>query len=842
MTTENNICRPATYSEWYERVYPQLSGYGLWLKGGELNTIPAREFETRPFRILIGRLSTCFDTAESFSHKVLYQIARRQKKTYPDLAYLPPAHDAPVFARDTIPWLLGTQTKRGPRDFDVIAFSNAIVQELVNVPVMLEKSGIALRKSERLGDPGAPLVILGGSNALYTSVFFTPDPPVDGIFFGESTDCVSRLFGIMSEAKEQGLSKQETLTRCETVPGFVQPDRPVPTKRVYDMPPGLNGLLEDAPSFYAGEQPGRGNLQLSEGCPAFCSFCSESFCRKPYREADAEDIVRSAARMKSGMGLDKMELYSFNFNTHSHLLRIIEGLSGLFPIIGLKSQRFDAIAQDPGLLPCLHAIGKTSLTCGLEGISPRLRRYLQKSLSEADLAESIARILSSPVRECKLFLIATGKEEDQDFACFADLLDELVERAERSPATPRIIFSLTPLVRFPWTPLEFEDAPHPRLLKPIIFKIKDLVERHGFEFRLSSDLNDYLLSQVLVRAADPRLFECLLSAVRAAGYVYYRTVPASFVTAFLASCAASGIAPDECLAGSGIDTTDKPWSRIETGVGREFLLRQHAAAQAFSDNAGCLGRAGQKGSCKACGACDDAARESIIAPRYKTSSLCTPLKEKVKTLRSSTETLSLLVAVDDSRRGLPRAAIGAALGRALMKTSPDCVTFYRGYCRSFLSGNVAQCWLTGDDILTLQWLAGGMETIRDLLADPADLSRINSLFAGWGRLKRIMRDEPDRYTISLQSPYQFSPKKYFSNRPLSYVLRKNNEAGYSFEFTRQALKKNILFGLSYKALQNGETDMVLTAGSKFDYEEFARESFTIGTACDWVRIRMTAVI
>ena len=39
---------------------------------------------------------------------------------------------------------LGTQTKRGPMDFDVIALSNAIVQELVNLPALMERSGLAV--------------------------------------------------------------------------------------------------------------------------------------------------------------------------------------------------------------------------------------------------------------------------------------------------------------------------------------------------------------------------------------------------------------------------------------------------------------------------------------------------------------------------------------------------------------------------------------------------------------------------------------------------------------------------------------------------------------------------
>lgn len=840
MTNKNNILKAETYSQWYENVYPDLTGHGIWLRGNELNTIPPEGFEKRPFRILIARLSTCFDTAESFSHKILYQIARSQKDIYPDFSFLPPAGDALLFARDNVPWLLGTTTKRGPRDFDLIAFSNAIVQELINVPVMLEKSGVPKKKSERLADAAIPLLILGGSNALHASIFFVPDPPVDGIFIGESTDCISRLFCICADAKEKGLTKQETLAQCETVPGFVQPDRPVRTKRRYDTSPCLNSLLEDAPVFFTGEQPGRGNLQLSEGCPSFCSFCSESFCRKPYREVCALDIIEAASRMKAGMGLDRVELYSFNFNMHSGFSRIIDGLTDLFGSIGLKSQRFDILVHDPGMLRLLHAIGKSSLTCGLEGISPRLRRYLHKSLSEKDLEKSLSLIFSSPVRELKIFLIATGKEEKNDFSEFADLLDFLSGCIERAPTRPRMIFSVTPLVRFPWTPLEFEDAPAPDALRPIISRLHDMVTLHRFEFRLSSDLNDYLLSQIMVRAADARIFHALLDSIHRTGYVYYRNIPSSFINTFVSSLDAAGLSVHRCLSGAAVKTGEKPWLFFDTGVDRNFLALQYEAASSFTDNGYCLGLAGKKGSCKACGACDDTIRKAILAPRHKSQYSPSSLNEKVARLRSSTETLSLFISVGDGCRGLPRSALAAALGRALMKTDPGCIPFYRGYCRSYWSQNAASCWATGDDIITLLWHASGIATVKNLLEKPKALSQINSFLGDWGSVKRICRDMPSHCVLHIRSPFQFAPNDFFPDRGLSFILRRSKEGTYSLEFTRQALQKKLIVHCSYTPLPTGGTELVMTVTPKFNTEEFLREAFKLGKNNEWVRTRLTA--
>src|SRR3954470_24394391 len=101
------------YSDWYERRQPSLSGHGLWLRGGEWNTLPAPELERRKLRVLITRMSTYLDTSESFTHPLLYQALASDPEVYPDMAYLPPPRDGVIMAEDGVPWLLGTQSKLG---------------------------------------------------------------------------------------------------------------------------------------------------------------------------------------------------------------------------------------------------------------------------------------------------------------------------------------------------------------------------------------------------------------------------------------------------------------------------------------------------------------------------------------------------------------------------------------------------------------------------------------------------------------------------------------------------------------------------------------------------------
>jgi|WetSurMetagenome_2_1015567.scaffolds.fasta_scaffold00149_25 radical SAM superfamily enzyme YgiQ (UPF0313 family) len=827
------------YSSWYDRTYHLLTGNGLWLNGNEINSLDPSEYGRRTFRVLIARLSTYYDTAESFSHKVLYQIARKQRGVFPDFAFLPPLHDGPLMASHNIPWLLGTATKRGPLDFDMVAFSNSTVQELVNVVVMLHNSGIPPGKKARMADQKCPLIILGGSNAVNTGIFFTSDPPVDGIFVGDSAESIGRIFELCAAARSKALSKQETLSRLETVPGFVRPDKPRRTRSARAAVPDLNPLLETAPVSNLSDRLGTGNLQISDGCPCFCGFCSESFGKKPYREIPAADAAAQACRMKAGMGLDKVELYSFNFNMHSELEPILENLLRMFPAVGLKSQRFDMLAQEPTMVPGLLAVGKSSLTCGLEGISARLRRYLHKSVSEDDVKRSLSKIVAAPVRELKIFLLITGKEEEKDLAEFEALLRFIKECSVESGAKPRIILSATPLVRFPWTPLEFEDAPTPEVLRPISLRFKRLVERHGFEFRMSSDLNEYHLSQILARASHPRMYEALVDAARRTGYAYYRTVPSAFVNAFTESCEALGISSGGMLAGTQRDDGSKPWFNVDTGVERKFLIKQHKNAVEFVDKGYCLGSADGDGACLACGACEAGERKAITHLRKREPLRPERLKELSRRWREECA-VSFRVRAADSLRGLPRQSLGIALAKALMTAEPALVGSYAGYCGSFWGKGDQPCWVTGDDIVTLRFQRQGMELIEKLVAAESPLSKVNVVLQPWGRLINIVGNTPAQWVIAIRSPYDFDPKAYFTDNGLTYVLKKIAEGKYSFDFSAKALRKKIMRSLEYENTEGPGAKLRLAVLEKFDYEGFVKTSFAFGDEREWVRVRVEA--
>ncbi|MEI8347764.1 MAG: radical SAM protein, partial [Pseudomonadota bacterium] len=182
-------------------------------------------------------------------------------------------------------------------------------------------------------------------------------------------------------------SKRELLSELKKIPGIILPGL------VPDFSPACQELDEVFPSAplipYLPDNEGVGLVEISKGCRAFCSFCAENWGHKPYQERSIKNLLASATELKIRTGATKIELSSYNFNMYQEFLALLEGLAPLFADIGLKSQRFDRLAEDPRALQYLAILGKTSLSCGLEGISQRLRVYLNKGLDQQQLQKSM---------------------------------------------------------------------------------------------------------------------------------------------------------------------------------------------------------------------------------------------------------------------------------------------------------------------------------------------------------------------------------------------------------------------------------------------------------------------
>lgn len=771
---------------------------------------PCPPFENAPYRVLIARLSPLGDVDRSLPHRFLFHEVRQTlPEAYVDLAFFPSDR-----AGETLPPLTGIHSRRPARDFDLILVSNAYILELLNLPYILLRSGIPLFAGER--SEGDPILLLGGSNAMAAQAIIREDGDAlaDGIFFGEGEGRVGEI--VRALARTDGGRRERLEAAAAGGPGlWVAGTRRRTVKAVCrPRPPDLPTVypILDTPEAHTAY------LQITWGCPAFCSFCFEGYDRKPYRELPAADLVAVARELKRAQGVEEISLYSFNFNTHGEIFDLLLELHRLFDRVSLKSQRADILWRVPGLIEAQLAAEKREFTLGIEGISQRQRAFLHKSLPSDEMAALLERLIREPVRRIKLFYILTGYETEDDLSEFRAFVRWLREARAASPSRPRVIFSVGLLVRMPFTPLRYdrlflEEKPW----RPLVGAVRSACETHGLEFRLAFDWAEYATTQVLALGGY-WLVEPLVARARE-GDFYDGRLPRGYWEALRVWMERTGLWNDRFLGEKDPDYPF-PLEFVQTDIPADFLYRQYQAARAGLDPGYCLGDATGPGRCRGCGACpDEEHRWAILHHRIRVPDLGPYLAELrgVVGRKRRLRPLYYRFRTDAALSGVRPAFLNAFVFRQILARAPELAD-------SLLSVREALFTVppNGGRFPTL-----GGETVFALRVWDADalravLSSLSALGEGVEVLGPVENFTPGAFAkahlaLSLPVPLpaaRAALERYLRGAYVPFSLRRAGE-GYGIDVPPRGRKKKVLFG-GHLEDQGERTVVILEIGPKFD--------------------------
>jgi len=655
----------------------ELSGRGLWAHGHEIGSCNPASWDNAPLRLLVARLSTYRDVALSTSHQIVAALAR-SAGAFVDFAYLPPPRDAETFREESIPFLFGTTTKRPAADFDIIAFSCSYILELLNLPLMLERSGIPLKKSERLAKQDTPLVIMGGASAF--SAHIVDGPPggegalVDMRFLGDGEITVPAICRLAIEHRGDKHAMLDAMRK--TIPGALENgkesnEHPVSKALVPDLD-AAPALAEPLVPF---EEPAWCNLKLeiARGCAHGCSFCEEGCEYAPYRERPPSVLSDAVLQAKKNAAIESVDLAAFNFTDHRDLGGVIRAVLPLVKKISFKSGRLDAIARNPQVAKVLSALGKRDATGGVEGISERLRRFCNKHVTEDEVVAAFCAFLDAGMREIKLFFIFTGRENDDDLAEYDALLDRLAKARSQHKGRLNIVCSFTPLMIMPNTPLQWISMKLLDIKKDDrILKLKRITKMHRFTFRLATTAEDYHVGQFLA-LADGSDLPAVIGCVLEANDLYYRKVPRRLYRVFR-----NAFTKDRPLGGLLKEKKDAeyifPWNNASPGAEKEFLYKRYENAIAFENSEQCVLAEPESGKCLSCGACPSPPESKPAQP----FTLGPAEIERLSGKEIETGSLRVAVRIDPDFRRIPKEYIGIAAAKALLGSNDKAVEAYRG--------------------------------------------------------------------------------------------------------------------------------------------------------------------
>jgi radical SAM superfamily enzyme YgiQ (UPF0313 family) len=184
---------------------------------------------------------------------------------------------------------------------------------------------------------------------------------------------------------------------------------------------------------------------------------------RPVRERSLDVIGRMVDHGLAATGLDEVGLLSLSSADHSEIRAIARGLAdryaGTNVSQALPSTRVDAINLDQAAELARNG-RRTGLTFAPEGGSERLRRVINKNVTEEDLLATVEAAFAAGWRQIKLyFMCGLPTEEDEDVLAIADLAFRVIAAGRRATGSRDVgcTISIGGFVPKPHTPFQWAD-------------------------------------------------------------------------------------------------------------------------------------------------------------------------------------------------------------------------------------------------------------------------------------------------------------------------------------------------------------------------------------------------
>ncbi len=205
----------------------------------------------------------------------------------------------------------------------------------------------------------------------------------------------------------------------------------------------------------------RMSVEIFRGCTRGCRFCQAGMITRPVRERSITGIGDMVEAGLKATGFEEVGLLSLSSADHSEIADIAKGLADRYEEdkigLSLPSTRVDAFNID--LANELTRNGRRSgLTFAPEGGSERIRKVINKMVSEEDLIRTVATAYGNGWRQVKLyFMCGLPTETDEDVLQIAEMAKRVIAKGREVTGQNdiRCTVSIGGFVPKPHTPFQW---------------------------------------------------------------------------------------------------------------------------------------------------------------------------------------------------------------------------------------------------------------------------------------------------------------------------------------------------------------------------------------------------
>ena len=545
-------------------------------------------------KVAIVYPNTYFVGMSNLGLHIIYEEINLRNDSVCERIFLPEKKELEAYDKTKTP-LMSVETQRPMHQFDVVAFDVTFEMDYFNIPLMLRHGRVPIMGKDRTEFD--PIVIAGGPCAT-----FNPEPFadfIDAFIIGEGEGIVSRVLDIIRDGKLEGLDRCAILRQLANEPGVYVPSLYVP---IYSEEGEFKGyhIAEGVPKTIkrhfemltsGGETVVATNytefgamyiIEVARGCGRHCRFCMAGYCFRVPRVRPL-DILKEGVDRAEKLG-KKVGLMGAAISDYPEVDELVTYIRSKDMRYSCASLRADSLTQ--AVVDGLADSGQKTITIAPETGSERLRRVINKGISEEHLQNAATLSAKSGIQHMRLYImIGLPTETDEDIEAIVGLAERTQSHMAEVGCKGRLTLSINPFIPKPFTPFQWMAMDNQKTVEKKLQYIKKALQKNRrIEVLVESPKEAYI--QGVLARGDRRLGAVLAACAADRGS-----------KSFKAEMKAAGLDMDEMNYRERSFDEFLPWSHLDMGMDDGYLEMEWKRSVDEAYTPPCVQ------GCKRCGVC-----------------------------------------------------------------------------------------------------------------------------------------------------------------------------------------------------------------------------------------------
>ena len=545
-------------------------------------------------KVAIVYPNTYFVGMSNLGLHIIYEEINLRNDSVCERIFLPEKKELEAYDKTKTP-LMSVETQRPMHQFDVVAFDVTFEMDYFHIPLMLRHGRVPIMGKDRTEFD--PIVIAGGPCAT-----FNPEPFadfIDAFIIGEGEGIVSRVLDIIRDGKMEGLDRHAILRQLANISGVYVPSLYVP---IYSDDGEFKGyhIAEGAPKTIkrhfemltsGGETVVATNytefgamyiIEVARGCGRHCRFFMAGYCFRVPRVRPLELLKEGVDRAeKLGKKVGLMGAAISDYPEVDELVTYIRSKDMRYSCASLRA---DSLTQ--AVVDGLADSGQKTITIAPETGSERLRRVINKGISEEHLQNAATLSAKSGIQHMRLYImIGLPTETDEDIEAIVGLAERTQAHMAEVGCKGRLTLSINPFIPKPFTPFQWMAMDNQKTVEKKLQYIKKALQKNRrIEVLVESPKEAYI--QGVLARGDRRLGAVLAACAADRGS-----------KSFKAEMKAAGLDMDEMNYRERSFDEFLPWSHLDMGMDEGYLEMEWKRSVDEAYTPPCVQ------GCKRCGVC-----------------------------------------------------------------------------------------------------------------------------------------------------------------------------------------------------------------------------------------------